>query len=737
MSVHLFGIRHHGPGSARSLQQALNALKPDALLIEGPPDAESLLPWVLHADLRPPVALLIYVPDDPNRGVYYPFAEFSPEWQAFRYGLKNRIPVHFMDLPQAHQLAIPSEVDERDSAGTQGDIQEDIREDPFAWVAQATGYSDSERWWEQMIEQRRDSVELFTAIQELMTALREEFAIETDPLDAQREATMRQAIRQAKRDGYQRIAVVCGAWHVPALAQMPPAKVDIQTLHGLPKTKVAATWVPWTYGRLAQRSGYGAGIESPGWYDHLWANPENITVRWLTNVAQLLRSEDLDASPSHIIEAVRLAESLAALRDRPIPGLPELLEAVQAVFCFGNPTPLQLIREKLLMSDRMGQVPAGTPMLPLQQDLQRQQKRLRLMPKPGPRPLKLDLRKPMHLGRSHLLHRLNLLGIPWGHTERVQGKRGTFHEVWQLEWQPEFAIAVIEANVWGNTILDAATHYALHRAEQVPDLPTLTELAQDVLLADLREAVRHLMIRLENATALSHDIGHLMAALPPLATVLRYGNVRQTDAASVEQVVNSLVVRICVSLPNACASLDEEAAQTMFKQVVQVNQAITLLQNQQHQSLWFETLEKLAGQRNLHGLLAGRCCRLLHEQNIWPAADIERRMNFACSPTNPPLDTAYWLEGFLQGSGLLLLHNDSLWQSLDTWLTGLPAETFTQLLPLLRRTFATFPAPERRQMGERVRRGETVMSATFRGDEVDVERARQVLSIAAKLLGIE
>ena len=112
-------------------------------------------------------------------------------------------------------------------------------------------------------------------------------------------------------------------------------------------------------------------------------------------------------------------------------------------------------------------------------------------------------------------------------------------------------------------------------------------------------------------------------------------------------------------------------------------------------------------------------------------------MNFACSTTNPPLDTAYWLEGFLQGSGLLLLHNDSLWHILDTWLTDLPAETFTQLLPLLRRTFATFPAPERRQMGERVRRGDTAMSATFGGDEVDTERARQVLPIVAQLLGIE
>ena len=52
-----------------------------------------------------PVALLIYVPDSPRRAVYYPFATFSPEWQALRYGQTRGIPVRFMDLPQSIQLA--------------------------------------------------------------------------------------------------------------------------------------------------------------------------------------------------------------------------------------------------------------------------------------------------------------------------------------------------------------------------------------------------------------------------------------------------------------------------------------------------------------------------------------------------------------------------------------------------------------------------------------------------------
>ena len=105
-TVRLFGIRHHGPGCARSLLRALEAMQPDCLLIEGPPDGESVLPFVLESGMCPPVALLVYAPDDSRRAVFYPFAEFSPEWQALRYGLGQSLPVRFMDLPIAHQFGL-------------------------------------------------------------------------------------------------------------------------------------------------------------------------------------------------------------------------------------------------------------------------------------------------------------------------------------------------------------------------------------------------------------------------------------------------------------------------------------------------------------------------------------------------------------------------------------------------------------------------------------------------------
>ena len=105
---HYFGIRHHGPGCARSLRAAFDTLQPDCVLIEGPPESDALIGLVTKG-LQPPVALLGYCPDTPGLAVYHPFAEFSPEWQAMCWAVEHGVPVRFIDLPLAHGLAIEQE----------------------------------------------------------------------------------------------------------------------------------------------------------------------------------------------------------------------------------------------------------------------------------------------------------------------------------------------------------------------------------------------------------------------------------------------------------------------------------------------------------------------------------------------------------------------------------------------------------------------------------------------------
>jgi hypothetical protein len=737
----ILGIRHHGPGSARSVRAELEKLCPDLVLVEGPPDADHLIPLAADEEMTPPVALLLYQPDQPQKAVYYPFAEFSPEWQAILYALKNSIPVNFMDLPQANRPGATSEETEviPFSLTEEGSPP---RETPtfeaFSMIAEATGYPDGERWWEHFVEQRRTSGDVFQGILELMTAFRQEAEKIPEFLtkhEIVREAFMRKIVLASLNEGYRNIAIICGAWHAPALVHPEAYPEDAGLLKGLTKTEIAATWVPWTYDRLDRKSGYGAGIEAPGWYEHLWQTQTQIVEKWMVKVAQLMRGEDLGISPAHAIEATRLAESLAALRERSLPGLPEINEAIQSIFCFGDNTALRLIQDRLIVGQRMGKIPASAPNVPLQRDLAAVQKRIRLEPSASPESLDLDLRKPLLLERSQLLHRLNLLDIAWGRLQTTRSAKGTFHELWQIEWKPEFAVLIIEASLWGNTVLEAAGNKVIDKARHATEILKVTQLVESAMLADLAESIPELMRRLQEVTATSDDTGYLMEALPPLANVLRYGNVRQTDTSMVGQVIDELVERICIGLPPACSALDDDAARIMFEQINAMQKAIEILQDETHSESWMRALTNLAEQDGVHGLVRGRACRLNFDRAEADEATAIQ-MSQALSPGVPAAQAAAWVEGFLQGGGQALIHHPRLWQIVDEWVLCLPEAIFNSVLPLLRRTFSTFPAPERRQIGEMARHGGRVISPTS-DVELDMVRAEKALELVIKILGKE
>ncbi|MEM1320192.1 MAG: DUF5682 family protein [Bacteroidota bacterium] len=750
--ITVFGIRHHGPGSANNLRQALHHLQPDLLLIEGPADAEGLLTYVADPDLRPPVALLLYNPKNLSQAAHYPFAEFSPEWQALRYGVEQRVPVRFMDLPQGTHFALDAAAAEEQQVAMEFEPQlpqaeqqkRQIIRDPIGYMARLAGYTDSERWWEVYFEQR-EGTEVFPLLIEMIGLLREELETELPLRERRREAFMRKTIRKAIKDGFENIAVICGAWHSPALHNIAQYKssTDNALLKGTRKISIKGTWIPWTYDRLSTRSGYRAGVISPAYYRLLFHQRDQMVVRWMSEVARLLRKEDLDASSAHIIEAVRMADTLAAMRHLPLPGLEEMKEAAVAIFCEGQNSRLELIEEKLVVGDVMGQVPPSIPRIPLQQDLEQCIKSARLSKEykaTGVVDKELDLRKPSHLLASHLLHRLNLLAIPWGWEKKVRRysqAAGNFHENWKLKWKPDFVIQLIEAGMLGNTVYEAAVNRSRRQAEEQERLPELTQLLEQALKADLKALVPFLVEHLRSRSALTRDVHHLMQGLPALVDALRYGSTRQMDVEALLQVITEMVPRICIALPGACIGVDEEEARKLFEQIQLTHQAISRLNIDDFTNQWVGVLGQIAGMQSIHGLLGGTCTRVLFDREV---VDVERtstRMRYALSQGNDAFQAAYWIEGFLYGSGLLLILNPTLWNILDEWIDELPEAMFTELLPLLRRTFSGFSSPERRKMLALAERGAVEEKEQELVAAVDAKRAARVLPTLKLLLGIE
>ncbi|MFC8200949.1 DUF5682 family protein [Streptomyces sp. NPDC057298] len=774
----LLGVRHHGPGSARAVRAALDEASPRAVLLEGPPEADALIALAADEDMRPPVALLAHVVDEPGRSAFWPFAEFSPEWVAVRWALEHEVPARFIDLPATHTLAWGGEEENEKEATREGEKEsgeesdgegapdgprpqaaEAVRIDPLAVLAETAGYDDAERWWEDVIEHRGarggDAFAPFEMLAEAMGALREVYGAGGHERDLVREAHMRLQMRAAQREFGDEVAVVCGAWHVPALRQRTSVTADRALLRGLPKVKTDMTWVPWTHRRLSRVSGYGAGIDSPGWYGHLFAAADRPIERWMTKVAGLLRDEDRLVSSAHVIEAVRLADTLAAMRGRPLPGLTETTDAVRAVMCEGSDVPLALVHDRLVVGDVLGEVPAAAPAVPLQRDLARLQRRLRLKPEAQQRELELDLRKETDGGRSRLLHRLRLLGVGWGEAVASRGSTGTFRETWRLHWEPELAVRVAEAGVWGTTVVAAATAKAEADAVGARSLADVTGLAERCLLAELPDALPVVMRILADRAALDADVGHLAQALPALVRSLRYGDVRGTGTRALAEVAAGLAERVFVGLPPACAALDPEAAEEMRGHVDAVHGAVGLLAEGGEddsragiRGRWHSVLGTLCARDTVPGVVRGRAVRLLLDDGELGQEEAARLMGLVLSPGTAPADAAAWIEGFVgggSGGGMLLVHDERLLGLVDSWLTGVPGAAFTDVLPLLRRTFSAYEPGVRRTLGELVRRGPTPrggLAATTSGTPgfapvLDSDRADAVLPVLRLLLGLD
>jgi hypothetical protein len=749
--IHILGIRHHGPGSAKNVKEFLETVKPDIVLVEGPPEADPLLQWVNHPELKPPVAILVYQPDDPKRSSFYPFAEFSPEWQAISYARSNNIHVRFMDLPMGHQIAVRKEMQEQQESP--GSIDPTVnnyairnneaveavqlRKDPISYLAEAAGYDDGEKWWEHMFEHRHDNEQVFDAVTEAMQVLRETYPGKEDRIEKLREAWMRKTIRQAEKEMFQNIAVICGAWHAPALTSMPKQKEDNDLLKGLPKVKVDCTWIPWTFSRLSFYSGYGAGIESPGWYDHLWHYPTDDGTRWMAKVARLFREKQMDTSVAHVIEAVRLAESLAGMRNLYKAGLEELNEATRTVLCNGENILMQLIHDELIVSNRIGEVPVEIPKPPLQLDIEKLQKTLRLPATADWKDYTLDLRKENDLERSIFLHRLQLLDINWGDRQEVSGK-GTFKEFWRLQWNPELSINIIEKGNWGNTVLEAAEKFVIDKANGTDALNTVTGLLENTIPAELHRAVEVCIQCINNLAAASGDVIQLMEVVPGLVQVTRYGSVRKTDADLVLGIVNSMLTRIYVSLPAACKAVSDDAAQKLLDLFFKLNDAVNILQQSDIIRQWQQTLQSIAGTDNTAPVIAGYATRLMADYKLLEGDELVRVFHFAMSSATEPDKAAAWLEGFLKGSGTILLIDNDLWNLVNNWVGFLEEETFTRVLPLLRRTFAGFSSPERKKLGEKVKTGSGgTISKRVAENDLQEERARQGIPVIMQLLGIK
>jgi hypothetical protein len=699
----------------------LDEIDPEIVLIEAPADAQECLAVLPSRELVPPVALFVFETENVAQGMALPFAEFSPEWQAMRWASDHGRAIRFIDLPWGLRS------DATASSSSQGF-------DLPAALAAADGHDDPDAWWDERFELTRSSPDVLEALGEAVRAVRP-LAKPPNPLERIREAFFREQIRRAVSENAGPIAVVCGAWHVPALETWSASPdSDVAVLHNHSVRPTQAAWIPWSHERMVTESGYGAGIASPGWWHHLWSFPDQAVVRWIVRAARLLRDEDLDASSACVIEAVRLAEALAALRGRVAPGYRELQESLQSVLCHGQSAPLALIRGKLDIGESLGHVPSDAPPTPLWRDVVREQAAVRLPRDPHPKVKRLDLRKPLARRQSRLIHRLRLLDIAWGQLVS-EPTRGTFKEVWRLAWRVEFAARLIEANVWGSTLAAACAARLDHQARQANRLGELARLIEAAQLADLPEVLPTLLARIADQAADPADGAEWIETLGPLVRLDRYGQARANSTPQLRTLIEGIADRVLIGLSAGLSSLKSRPIESWKPLLASLDESLRIYASSRLWQRWGELISELAETASTPPRIAGWCTQQLVAQGMWSESELADQSIRWLSPPVTSADALAWLEGLLDGAELILIHQQAIVRAMDRWLTSLTPPSFLERLPMLRKLFARLSPDQRRDLARQLTR--SAASDPPGGDRLGTAVPGNPQRAAQALLGLE
>lgn len=729
--VHLLPVRHHSPRSSAVVRAVLERVRPKAVLVEAPADAGALVDALVDPGTVPPVAILGYRTDGTPGSSLWPFASYSPEYVALRWAVEHGARPVLIDVPVG--VALASHDTGSDAKGLDAEEVPDpapaagddaATADPAAAAeppatsiedaaARARGFRSFEEFWEASFEApAHDDAGFRAALLGYASLVR----CRVRPLDAARDAFMARRIAEVVASGLapEAIAVVTGAAHSAAFAA---GDVDPAREAELPAPLASAcTLVPFSFPRLAEQTGYGAGNRAPRYYQRAHdagCDFTRATLEVLIDFSEHLRLRGFAASLADTIEAYRLATALARHREKHAPGLDEVREAAIATLCRGESAHLDGFLWPSVVGRAVGRVAAKVGQNSLQEEFWREVRARRLPDQDVPETFALKLANPVEIGTSVFLHRLRVAGIPYAHchgTRTAAGATGggegghaalaRAREVWEAQWTPSTDVALVERIVLGNSLEQAATRALSDALAKATSSGAAAEVLLESAVAGCPETLHTALSACDRLAAQDDDLPSLAQACRALSGLVSFGTSREAGVA--EEVILSLCRKVyeraVLRVDVACRA--DDVGIVPVKAALRTLHEVALAQAALDRGAWLDAARGLAGSWSVHPGASGLAAGLLYladgigEQEV--TALVARRL---ASPVDPKLGAAF-LEGFLEVNALVLVRSRPVVKALDDFLCGLAPDRFKDALVVLRRAFGPLGATERRYLLE-------------------------------------
>ncbi len=714
------------------MQRTLDAVQPDAVIVEAPAGAERYMSELVHPDTKPPVALLSFTKSRPVHTFVLPFANYSPEWIACQWALQHDRELHFMDLPSEVFLALQALPA---TAGGEADLalnQEAF--DPLTEVAKLAGAPDMETWWERTFEHTIDPQAYFSAARALGASLRE---IDVrGPAEQRknslREAHMRRSIRRVlENHAPQRVVVICGAFHVASLTADNPAMSENE-LSALPKAQTVLTLIPYSYARLHERSGYGAGNHAPSYYESLFTEltrdrPEQLASRFVTKVARVMRKKGHVRASAQVIDSVRLARALATTAGSSAITLCDLRDAAITCLGAGEPGPVQEALALVETAATIGRLPPGVSRTALQDDFRFQVARLKLDKYLSEQEqlLVLDLREnrraktkataQLDQERSIFLQRTMVIDIPLATLEQSTQQATSWKEQWKMRWSPTTELRLAELSIVGDSIASAT---ALALSDQLAASHGTGEAALVLVSAarcHLADALERSLVRVQEAAVSDDDLASIATATTHMTEVARYGGIRAVDPEPLWPLIAQLFTRGALLIPQAVLC-DDAACQPLRHALIELSAVAAKEPSRVPVELFETNLRTVALGDTGHPHLIGVATALLLERGAIAEEQLRRSVARQLIPGQAPDAAAGFFEGLAAHNRMALFARRVVWDSLSTFVDALDGAELLAALAPLRRAFGDFSQGE-------VRRVTSSLKDIWDGDAAELSRA--------------
>lgn len=757
--IMLLPVRHHSPACSFHVRKVMEAYAPDVVLIEGPENANELIPIMTHPDTEAPFAIYYSYHDKTGQlseekehyKCYYPFLNYSPELVALRTADSLGVPAAFMDLSYAGILAASNKdrgLRKKEEKNTYNDDYLLSRNAYLQKLCEKANLRSFDEFWEKYFEidgLSRESEAWFSDLLLYCTQAREntpEEAIREDGSLA-REIHMAETIFQVISDGsvldslltekgqsvkntadasgnFLRVLVVTGGFHTPSLSALLR---DDAFLSGLQNKKPEKSkkqeqnvyLMPYSMEAADALNGYASGMPYPAFYEQIWEKflefPDSCyrqtVLDFLIACGKETRRKEGNVSTYDEICAARMADGLSSLRGKKQPGAYELFDAVLSSYVKGEytiatDTPMQILR-KNMTGKAVGKLCGEAAVPPIVQDFQDQCRHFSL--KTGST-LEAELTLSLFSSERHrqissFFHRMLFLNT--GYAKRLKGPnlqkqkdRNLIREIWKYKWSIQVNAALIDVSVYGATIEEAADGLVQEELKKELGAGACTILLTKVFEMGLKDKLQTVYDRVRELIQKDSDFYSLADALSYLKMMRELGPLYQSGMDF--ELLLQLTIRKLVSLLPSMAAVKEEDLNKCMNAVKLLYQ----MTKDDTREEFFEILRQMQGNPRIQAGLDGCIHGILYGGGREDAALIEKACLGYFRGTKVQMkNTALFFRGLFFAAKDLIFIGGQILGMLDAFLAQAESVDFMELLPELRMAFTYFTPREIDKIAEK------------------------------------